>query len=48
MGGPSGFDYNIVHHYLDRKNISGEAFDSFIIDFKVVERAALAQIHKGK
>lgn len=46
--GPVGFDYTILHHYLDRNKITGEAFENFINDFQVIEKAALANIHKEK
>jgi len=44
--GPVGFDYNILHHYLNRKKIEGDAFEQYIHDFRVVEMAALTNIHK--
>jgi hypothetical protein len=47
MNGPTGLDFNVIHHALDRKGIEGEMFDQFVSDLRVIERAALVELHRG-
>lgn len=45
MNGPTALDYNVIHHALDRRGITGEEFEQAIDDMRVIESAALVQIH---
>lgn len=45
MNGPTGLDFNVIHHALDRKGITGEEYDDFIADMRVIESVALRKIH---
>jgi hypothetical protein len=47
MAGPIGLDFNVIHHALDRKGITGEAFEDTIEDMKIIEATALKMIHKS-
>jgi hypothetical protein len=40
-------DFNVIHHALDRKGITGEAFEDTIEDMKIIEATALKMIHKS-
>lgn len=46
--GPVGLDYNVIHHELTRKGITGDAFDDFMDNMRIIESAALKVIHKAK
>lgn len=47
MGGPIGLDYNVFHHALDRKRVSGADFDEAMQKLRVIESEALRQLHKS-
>lgn len=47
MGGPVGLDFSVLHHALDRKGIKGDEYDTYIANLRIIESAALQQIHKG-
>ena len=44
--GPVGLDFNVFHHALDRKGVTGEAFDEWIDKLTTIESAALAQLRR--
>lgn len=46
MSGPIGLRYETIYPILDRMNISNEKWDELLIDIELMERAALAEIHK--
>lgn len=46
-GGVIGLDYNVIHHALDRKGITGELFDEYLWQIGVIEMAALKEHHKN-
>lgn len=48
MGGPIGLDFTVFHHALDRKKVEGDEYDQFLDDLRIIERAALIQIHSNK
>ena len=39
--GPVGLDYNVLHHALDRKNLTPSAYDDWLDDLRIIENAAL-------
>lgn len=41
-----GLDFNVFHHALDRKGVTGAEFDEWISKLVVIESAALAQIRR--
>ena len=43
--GPTGLDYTVMHHRMDRMKLSGEEFDELENDRRIMERAALECIH---
>jgi hypothetical protein len=45
-GGPTGLDYAVVFHELDRKGYAGDAYDEMMSALRVIESAALNEIHK--
>lgn len=48
MNGPTGLDFNVFHHALDRKGVTGDEFDDMMRDIRIIELAALAKIHEDK
>lgn len=44
MNGPTGLDYNVLYHKLDRKGLSLLDYEQMEIDIAVMERAALTAI----
>lgn len=44
FNGPTGLDYNVLLHELDRKGVSGEAYDDLFGSIRVIERTALREI----
>jgi hypothetical protein len=47
MNGPVGLDYSVFLHDLDRRGISGEEHDEIMDAIRVIEGAALNEIHKS-
>jgi len=45
FNGPTGFDYNVMLHELDRRNLPREEYDDLFGSLRVIEKAALAEIH---
>ncbi|MET0332549.1 MAG: DUF1799 domain-containing protein [Dyella sp.] len=45
-GGPTGLDYTVVYHELDRRNLDRETYDEMLAALRVIERAALTELHK--
>lgn len=43
--GPTGFDYNAMHHKMDRMKLDPEQYEQLEDDVRVMERAALGCIH---
>ncbi len=46
FGGPIGLDYNVIYQDLARAGIVGADFDSTMASIRVIEQAALEEIHK--
>lgn len=46
MNGPAGLDYNVILHDLDRRGISGDEHDEMMAAIRIIEEAALKEIHK--
>lgn len=44
--GVVGLDYTVFLHHLDRKQVTGEKYDAFLRDLRIVEQAAIAHINK--
>jgi hypothetical protein len=44
--GPVGLDFGVIHHALDRKGVTGDAYDDFIYDMRILEEAALTELYK--
>jgi len=47
--GPSGavgLDYTVFFHELDRKGVSGIAYDEMMDALRVIESAALEELHR--
>ena len=42
MAGPTGLDYNVMFHKLDRMGLSPEAYAQMESDIQVMEREALS------
>jgi len=42
MGGPTGLDYNILFHEMDRMSLPREEYDSLLMDVRVMEEEALS------
>ena len=45
-GGPSGLNYQVVFHELDRRGVTGEHYDELMAAIRVIEQEALKQIYK--
>lgn len=48
FNGPTGLDYNVVFHELDRAGLVGDDFDEMMAQIRVIEATALDEIHKAK
>lgn len=46
MNGPTGLDYNVLFHELDRMALTKIDYDFLFEDIRVMESAALAVIQK--
>lgn len=46
MGGPTGLDYNVLYHKLDRMNLSKDEYEQMEVDIQVMEHAALTTINR--
>ena len=44
--GAVGLDYTVFFHDLDRKGVSGRDFDEMMDALRVIESAALEELHK--
>lgn len=45
-GGPIGLDYTVIYRELDRSGVSGADFETTMAALRVIEAAALDEIHK--
>lgn len=45
-GGPIGLDYNVLFHELDRMKLGEDAYDDLFAAVRVIESAALDQLHQ--
>lgn len=48
FGGPTGFDYNVLFAYLNLLSIDQERQCDLLKDIRVMESAALAEMHRKK
>lgn len=46
MSGAVGLDYGPILHHLDRKGVSGDAYDDLMASIAVIERAAMEEFEK--
>ena len=46
MGGPTGLDYNVLYHKLDRMNLEPDEYAQFEHDIQVMEHAALTTMNR--
>ena len=46
MGGPTGLDYNVMFHELDRLGLGKEEYDELFADLRVMESAALTELNQ--
>lgn len=47
-GGPTALDYGFVHTTLERMKVTPEEYDDLFADVRVMEAAALEEIHRKK
>lgn len=47
-GGPAGLDYGVIQHELSRLHISDDDYTATMDRLRVIEQAALDQIHKNR
>jgi hypothetical protein len=47
MSGPTGLDYNVLFHELDRKGIAGDDYDEMLAAIRIIESTALDAIHQS-
>ncbi len=45
MGGPTGFDYNVMHHRLDRMKLPEDEYNWLETDIRIMESAAITAMH---
>lgn len=45
-GGPTGLDYNVVFHELDRAKLPPDEYDDLLWCIRAIEHAALDEMHK--
>lgn len=48
MSGPTGLDYNTLFTFMTLKNLSYERHCELLEDIRVMESAALSEIHRKK
>lgn len=48
MSGPTGLDYNVLYHKMDRLGLTPEEYDALEQDIAVMEAEALAVMNDGK
>ena len=48
MSGPTGLDYNVLFTYMTLRNLSYEHHCELLNDIRVMESAALTEIHRKK
>lgn len=41
-----GLDFTVFHHALDRKGITGDEYDEYVDDLRVIENAAMLALSK--
>lgn len=46
MNGPTGLDYNVVFHELDRRALDRDTYDDLMGSVRVIEETALRILHK--
>ena len=46
MGGPTGMDYNVLFHCLDRMHLTAPEYDQLFDDLRVIESEALGILNK--
>lgn len=46
MGGPTGLDYNVVFHELDRTGLAGDDYDDMMAAIRTIESTALEALHE--
>jgi hypothetical protein len=46
VSGPSGLDYNVVFHELDRRGLPPDEYDDLMGSIRVIEEAAMKHLHK--
>ena len=44
--GPTGLDYMVLYRTLDRMGLSDEEYQEYVDDIRVMEFAALEEIHR--
>lgn len=47
MNGPIGLDFNVLHHALDRKGITGDDYDVWLYKLKIIEAQALSCMQRS-
>jgi hypothetical protein len=47
MNGPTGLDYNVFFHEMDRNGVHGDDYDEMLAGLRVIETTALDEIHKS-
>lgn len=45
MAGPTGLDYNVVYHKMDRMKLPAEEYELLEMDIQIMEAAALEVMH---
>lgn len=48
MSGPSGLDYGVLFHKMDRMSLSTEEYADMELQIQIMEEAALRAIHASK
>lgn len=46
FSGPYGLDYNVLYRRMDRMNLTPEAYDELEEEIRILEGAALEEMHK--
>ncbi len=45
-GGPTGLNYQVIFHELDRTGVKGDEYDETMAALRIIEQEALRQIYK--
>ena len=46
MNGPTGLDYNVLFHVMEKRKLEAEEWDEMLLCIQAIEEGALAAMHQ--